>query len=274
MERTRVYEAPPAVRVVILVIAASLMPVHAGAETVRTAVFQLEPFTMEDPQTGEITGISVEYWRRCIAPRMDVELLIVGLVPLARLERLLENGEIDVIIHFTWTPERAETFIYARESFTSIQPCVVVPSDSPLMAVSRQEDLFGMTLGFMISGYPHAFIRHEQITVENVSADDFRGLNLKKLRAGRLDGVFDMNYISMLYYLARSAHRNSVRVLQLPVEPVPVYSVFRRTPEGRRLADAFGQANRDGIAAGAYEKITAEFFGRAYLQELETAEDE
>src|SRR5574344_576316 len=78
----------------------------AGAEVVRMAVFQLEPFMMHVPEKSEPGGVVIDYWRDYVAPRLGVTLVVTGPYPIARAQKMLEAGEVDVVSQLTKIPER------------------------------------------------------------------------------------------------------------------------------------------------------------------------
>lgn len=229
-------------------------------KTLRLAIFLLEPYMMENPVTGEPGGITVDYWREYIAPRMGYELEVVGLFPVNRVERMLEMGEVDVAPLFTRIPSREERFLYPETPLTEITSCLILSPDSPLREVTQSEDLFDMRIGFLEGGYVPPLLQHPRISLELVASEDYRKLNLNKLFAGRLDAALDINYLSLMYYLKDRGLTDRVRILMLPVEKVNVYSIFRKTPEGDQLREQYDSINRQGQADGVFDSIAEGYF--------------
>lgn len=230
----------------------------AAAETLRMAVFQLEPFMMETAP-GKLGGVTIEYWRRYIAPKLGVDLEVVGPFPIPRVVKMLENGEVDTIANMTKIPEREAIFIYPQTHLATISTCVMVRADDPLSSARSPSDFYGRKIGFTEDSYLPPFMIDDRIALELVSSADYRRMNLNKLFAGRIDGVLDLNYVSFRYYLRKNGLESKVKTLLLPVEKVKVYSLFRKTKEGRALSEAFDRANREGLAAGVFESIAREF---------------
>lgn len=242
-----------------LVMLFNVLPKAANAETVKMAVFLLEPFMMYGPD-GEVTGVAVEYWRRYIAPRMGVELEVVGLFPIMRALSLLESGAVDIIPNMTKIPEREAKFLFPDTMLAKIDSCLMVNNDSTLFAVDSQEALFDLRIGFLEAAYVPPLFVHDRIHFELVQNEDYRQLNLNKLWAGRLDAILDINYISLTYYLKQKGYENKVRILPLPVEAVPVFTLFRNTEKGRALCERYDKINTQGLAEGAFEQILDSFF--------------
>ncbi|MBP7494104.1 MAG: transporter substrate-binding domain-containing protein [Spirochaetales bacterium] len=229
-----------------------------SAQTVRMAVFQLEPFMME-VSPKKAGGVTVEYWERFLAPKMGVNLEVVGPYPIPRVMKMLENGEVDVVSQLSKTAERDAIFLYPETHLTLIKYCVIVRANDPLNAIKSPADFYGKKIGFSEDTYLPPFMIDERIKIELVSNADYRRINLNKLFAGRIDGILDLNYDSFCYYLKINGLYEKVKPLLLPLEPGKVYSLFRRTPEGKALSEAFDRANREGLAAGVFESITREY---------------
>lgn len=85
-----------------------------SAETIRMAIFSLEPFLTMKGERQEPAGITVDYWRDYIAPRMGVRLEVLGPFPSKRAEAMLENGEVDVVSQLTKIPYREKNFYIRR----------------------------------------------------------------------------------------------------------------------------------------------------------------
>ena len=225
----------------------------------RAAVFLLEPFMMTDPEHQEVTGAVIDYWQEFLAPRMNREIEVVGLFPILRLEKMLESGEIDIAPLFTKIPTREERFLYPETPLSEIISCLIVLPDSPIQEAKTTEDLKNTRIGFIEGGYIPPMLKDPSITIELVSSEDYRKINLNKLFAGRIDALLDINYISLQYYLKEGGLTDRVRIVLLPTETVYIYSIFRKTREGEQLRREFDQANREGLRLGIFKSILARY---------------
>jgi ABC-type amino acid transport substrate-binding protein len=230
----------------------------AGAQKVRMAIYQLEPFMMQ-VAPKEAGGATVEYWKRYLAPRMGIELEVLGPFPIPRVMKMLENGEADVVPQLSWTAERAAIFTYPQTYTTKVVTCVMVLPDNPLSAIKAPSDFYGKKIGFTEDTFIPPFMIDDRIAIELISNFDYRRTNLNKLFAGRIDGVLDLNYVSFRYFLQQNGLESKVKALLLPMESVKIYSLFRKTKEGQALSEAFDRANREGLAAGVFDSISKEF---------------
>jgi ABC-type amino acid transport substrate-binding protein len=240
--------------ILVLVSCSSL----SAQKTLKMAVYQLEPFMME-VAPKKLGGVTVEYWRRYIAPKLGVNLEVVGPYPIPRVVKMLENGEVDTVSQLTKIPEREALFIYPQTHLTYVTTCMMVLPENQLNEIRSPADFYGKKIGFTEDTFLPPFMIDGRITIELISSADYRRVNLNKLFAGRIDGILDLNYESFHYYLIQNGLFPKVKALLLPVEPVKVYSLFRRTPEGRVLSEAFDRVNREGLASGVFSEITKEF---------------
>lgn len=116
-----------------------------------------------------------------------------------------------------------------------------------------------MRIVFMEDAYIPSFLVHENISFHLITAEDYRQTFFNMLFARRVDATLDINYVSLVEYLRNHDYEDKVRIVSLPVEPLKVYSIFRKTEEGMRLRDAFDAANREGLAERRFEMMVNEY---------------
>lgn len=247
------------IRLFILTLALAASCACARAETIRMAVFQLEPFMMAIPGTDEPGGVAVDYWRDYVAPRLGMKLVVTGPYPIARAQKLLESGEVDVVSQLTKIPEREAMFVYPETPLALITLCLVVLNGDPLKEFAGVSDLYGKKIGFIENAYIPPQLIDPRIELELITVTDYRDINLKKLIVGRIDAVLDINLESMAYYLQSGKYRDSVRIISLPFEKVAVYSIFANTERGKRLCGEFEKVNAEGYKKGVYWEIYREY---------------
>ena len=238
-----------------------LTATQISAKTVKMAVFKLVPFMMEDSTSKQIVGVTIDYWKDYIAPEMGVDLEVIGIYPILRAQLLLKDGKVDVVSQLTKIPEREADFLYPEDPLTSIISCLVVLKDSPLQEVNKTEDLFGKNIGFIEAAYIPEMLIHDKISLDLVSITDFRKLNYFKMVNRRIDAMLDINFVSIKYWLISEGYMDQIRFIMLPVKPKQVYSIFRKTEEGKALCDAFNEINKRGISEGIFDKISKKYLG-------------
>ncbi len=226
-------------------------------EVVRIGIFELAPFMMEDAD-GTAGGVAADFWREYIGPAMGVDVEVSGPYPIPRLEKMLEDGDVDVIPYITRIPARESRFLYPSAELMKISACIVVRRDSPLLRVETPGDLYGLRLGFITSAYIPKFVQDERISIEFVTTIDFRQTNHLKLMAGRVDALLDINYVSFLYDMNRRGYLQDIRVIPIPSDQVPIYSLFAASPRGRDLRARFEQALSQ-VPNDAFDRITGRY---------------
>jgi hypothetical protein len=244
-----------------------ISPVYTQAVTrpqlgpIRIGIFQLPPFMMVS-ENGEAGGIAVDFWRDYLAPQFNTDIEVVGPFPIPRLEIMLERGEIDVIPYITRIPDRDLRFRYPSIPITSITSGIIVRNDSPLRTISRPEDLFGMKIGFITNAFIPPFVQHDQIELELVTSTNFREINHRKLIHRRVDALLDINIVSFIYEMTINGYINDVRVIPLPEDGVPIYSIFNENPRGQILRRLFEEVMTT-IPSNTFEALT-----NRYLHEV------
>ncbi len=232
-------------------------PRDESRDVVRLGIFELAPFMMNG-KDGSAGGVAADFWREVIGPAMGVDVVVSGPYPIPRLEMMLASGEVDVIPYVTKIPAREAKFLYPSRALMRIAACIVVRRDSPLARVETPSDLFGMKLGFITSAHVPRFVIDERIEIEYVTTTDFRQTNHLKLMAGRVDALLDINYVSFLFDMRRRGYLQDLRVLPIPVDQVPIYSIFGPSPRGSELRSRFEEA-LSAAPPDSFESITRRY---------------
>lgn len=230
-------------------------------ETVKIGIFDLAPFMMEldeSAKEGTVGGAAADYWKELIAPLMNADVEVSGPYPIPRLEKMLETGEIDVIPYITKIPARESKFLYPATPLTRIYSCIIVKKDSSLTAIKSQEDLFGLTIGFITNAYTPPIVLHDRITLDVITTTEFRQTNHQKLMNGRVDALLDINVVSFIYEMKRKGNLDSIRIIRLKDEGVPIYSIFAKSPRGENLRSHYDAAAAR-LPKGSFDKIVERY---------------
>lgn len=229
-----------------------------GRDTIRVGTFPLSPFMMESEDHTRTTGVAIDFWVKHAGPQMDVEVKALGPFPANRVQKMLEDGAIDVIPNMTKNPEREKKFIVSEMPLSEITSCVVVLKKSPLKVITRQEDLFNLRLGFLEKAFIPPIMRHEKINIELVSGDDYFDRLIEMLEADRTDGFIHINYFSLKYELMLHGKKNAYRIIKLPEDKIKVYCVFTKSERGRKLSEKFNEINASLFKSKAYDLLAEE----------------
>ncbi len=231
-------------------------------EKVRIGIFNLPPYMMAIGPDKKPGGSAIDYWKQHIAPKMNVEVEVSGPFPILRVVKMLEQGEVDVITNMTKIPERESMFIYPETNMSEISSCLVVSNDSPINKITDQEDLLGLRIGFIEGGYLPSLLRHPNIKFELSTQTNYQQILTDMLMNKRVDALLNINYISCLYDLSMKGYRNKVRVILLPVERTKVYSIFRKSEKGKRLAKRFDKANILYYKTDIYDNLAKKYLNK------------
>lgn len=224
-------------------------------ETIKIGTFTLPPFMMEigpDKKTG---GVAIDFWKKHIAPEMNVTVEAIGPFPAMRIIKMLEDGSIDLIPNMTKIKEREAKFIFPKTPLSQITTCLVVRKDSPLKKIRRKEDLFNLRIGFLEGGFVPLLLRHEKIKIELVHGADYFQRFIGMLDAKRTDAFLHINHLSLIYELKHMGINEKYRIILLPVKKINVYCVFQKTEKGRILAEKFEKINAPLFKAGIYNQM-------------------
>ena len=230
--------------------AGSLAARPAELESVTVGVFDVAPFVVAGPD-GRPRGILIDYFDKEVAPRMGVRFKWTDPVSVARLEQNLINGKVlfTPILAKTAAREKAK-LIFAGNVDIKFEPCIAVRADHPLTTITSTADLAGMTIGWVRSGAIPAFLRDDRIKFDLVSVPDWEQTNLKKLVAGRIQGVFFSDQFTPRYYAARGDVH--LKLLTLPTLGTSLYGTF--SPKApANLVVRYEKATREAFAKGRWE---------------------
>lgn len=213
------------------------------SETIKIGYFYLETFTIENPGQTKPKGASVEYWDKYIAPKMKVDVEWMGPLPIPRLYQYLDTGEVDAIFVIVKNPDREKKYLFATKPFATATACVYFLKSHPLNKITKVDDLFDMTIGFVEGSVPNPFMKNEKIKIENAQGEGYKKMNFDKLLAKRLDGIYDHNPYTLQYEASKLGISNKIKSLPLPIDPTIFYTAFPKTERGEMFLKMYDAAN-------------------------------
>ena len=217
----------------------------SGAETIVMGYFDLKPHMYQCEATGKVKGASVAYFER-ITEKMGCTVKWVGPFPFSRLIFNLKRRKIiDGTPLMSMTEERKAIFYYPEHFYYLCKPNLIVRSDNPLERITSVDDLKTMTIGQFSRAANSRFItqNHAALTFDIVSA----GLTLfenqlNKLINKRIDAIHTLDEYTLLFTAKRMYIDHQVKILFLPEDPWPFYTVFSKTQRGKMLTEKFDRA--------------------------------
>jgi ABC-type amino acid transport substrate-binding protein len=223
--------------------------IAASGQPIRMAWFTVPPH-MFPPQDGALqpTGPTIELFN-AIAARMGCTVEWVGPVPLSRLDRDRETGELGLdggvltIKIEDWT----RYLLYPKRPYFVAEPCFAVRSDNPIKKIETIRDIEGYRIGFAMTLkgiYPRIILdNRDGLVIDEITGEDWTSRNMQKLLEGRLDAVYELNKYTIIYTAATAGVSDKIKILLLPADPLDHYFVFNKTsPRARELLDAYERA--------------------------------
>jgi ABC-type amino acid transport substrate-binding protein len=198
------------------------------------AWFPVPPHVFAGPAGKPPTGPTIALFE-AIAARMGRAVEWVGPIPINRLGDYQKTGGMSLdgtILHIK-TPAVIDLLYYPSHPYFVARPCLAVRSDNPLPSIRTIDDIKGYRIGFiktLSSNYPAFIADHRDVLViDELSGEGWVSRNLQKLLSGRLDAVYERNQYTLPYQAAIDGVQAKIKVLLLPVDPIPHYFVFHRS---------------------------------------------
>ncbi len=233
---------------------AAAAPAKAAPEIVTVGVFTIAPYVIAGGDGAH--GALIAFFDREIAPRMGVRFQWEMPTTVARLEQSLASGQIAFTPLLIRTKAREDAgIVFVGDKLISFEPCIAVLPDAPLNKISSQADLSGMTIGWVRAGVVPAFMLDKRIKLELAGVIDWERINIAKLVAGQLQGVYFSDQITPEYYARQ--HGVRLKLLRLPTPPLALHSAFG-PGTSNDLRERYRKAVRAAFASGRFESYMHE----------------
>ncbi len=236
----------------------SLMVTTGFGETIKVGFFDLEPYAIKQAD-GKYTGAAIEYFEKYMAPKMGVKVEWLGPMPMTRAYKSLDDGEIDASLIAIMNPERRKIYLVPDNYYISMKPSLILLKTNPLNQITKPDDLFNMTIGYVeIAQYP-PFIKNDKITMDLTKGADYKKKNFEKLKLKRIDAIFDANDVSNPYEAKKFGMYDQIKVVLLPIDQTPIYTVFRNTDKCQKLIKIYNEVNNDLYKTDTMDKILSKY---------------
>jgi hypothetical protein len=229
--------------------AAPAQKARPSIEVVNVGVFTIAPYVVAGPTGAQ--GALIDFFDKEIAPRMGVRFKWETPTTVARLETSLVSGQIAFTPLLIRTVAREDLgIVFVGEKLINFEPCIAMLPAAKLNQITSQDDLAGMTIGWVRSGVVPAFMLDKRIKLDLASVVDWENTNIAKLKAGLLHGVYFSDRITPQYYARQSGV--NLKLLMLPTPPLALHSAFGPTTSDE-LRERYRKAVRAGFANGRFE---------------------
>lgn len=243
----------------IVIFLLMLVIASVNAEKIKIGFFQLEPYVIEQAGGKPPTGASVEYWETHIAPKIGVESEWVGPLPMLRLLKSLEDGEIDVIIVMAKNPDRDKRFLFPATYYLQMRPSLCFLKESAVTKLVKADDMFNMKIGYVDGAFIPPIMKHEKITIDMSKSENYKKNNFDKLLAKRIDAILDVNDISNLYEANRYGILDKIKMVLIPTDATPIFTIFPRTEKGEKLLKRYEPVNEKLHKTATFETIMKKY---------------
>jgi polar amino acid transport system substrate-binding protein len=213
----------------LLVVASS-----AYSQTFRVGFFTTEPeMVIGSDMTAQ--GPLVEYFRK-VAAKMGIQQVEFVNRPLARLFFELDDNNIDAALVLTMKPDRAAKYVYPKTPLCLADTGVVVLKSSPVKKIVVASDLLPLRIGAVGGSAITPILSDKASDIQYVFSNNPLIQLFEMLRSKRIDGVYVPSHRVINYFIKKYADSTEMRILPLPEEPIPFYTVFTKKSAPTYLA--------------------------------------
>ena len=224
---------------------------EAPDRVLRFGGFELAPLMM-GASDAPMHGALPDFIRKQIAPKTKIRLLFTPVTSVTRASRSLADGSVDVVM--IWgirspPPPGAGRFewIYLRSHLQ-----VAVLESSPLRELKAMSDLNGLTVGVMQGGIGKANFPELEVNWDPASVQNWQQVNLRKLKAGRIDAAIFANPFSPTY-LARQENV-PIRLLTAPL-PEREFTMLYSLKSDPALIEEFGRLAEQAFKGPNFQQM-------------------
>jgi polar amino acid transport system substrate-binding protein len=216
-----------------------------------------EPYQMETG--GKVSGIDVDIFT-AVAEQAGCKV-VPKQVPWARLLKDIEAGKMDVAMGASINPERQAyasfSDSYRKDEFILfVKPGKVgALGDQGLDAVAGMAFKVGTVRDYAYGDAFDALMKNPAFA-KNIEESAGTNLNLRKLSAGRLDGLIENRYVALATAKAEGM-AGQIEAHPKPVAADDVYFMFGKKTVQATTVEAINAALKKLKADGRIDQITA-----------------
>lgn len=165
-----------------------------------------------------------------------------------------------------YVPERRDYMIYSKTPYYYAQSIIAVHRSNPLKVVNEAGDISHMVFGYSQRAYVTPFMRDPSIQFDLISSPDFLEINLKKVMAHRIDGIYSPGKASSIFFLEKFGVIDEFRLIDIPEKPTALYFGFSQ--DTIVLADEFDQAFQRLGGQQLYVKLLGRYIDISKLEHV------
>jgi len=222
------------------------------AQPLELATYDYPPF-MEEGNNGP-QGMAIDIVK-AVFKRMRVETHF-QFFPTQRALMMMDTGKADAILTIKKTDQREAAFHFPSEPLFTQQFVIFTAKGSPLRFKGDLADLAQISIGIVSNAsYGPRFDAavSSQALHRLEPANDFEQ-NFKKLIAHRMEAVISSRAMGIAV-LHKLGALDQIEVNGPPVEELPSYLAFQRTPANKKLSVRFDETLRAMKEDGSLTRI-------------------
>ena len=228
--------------------------------------FSIPPHIFLD-KDKKVTGAIYDLMEGYIAPEIGVKFQweTEPTSPARQIYNLREKNN-RIMCLAVYVPARRDFMIYSKASYYCSQSIIAVYKSNPLKVVNGASDISHMVFGYSQKAYITPFMRDPSILFDLISSPDFLEINLKKVMAHRIDGIYSPGKASSIFFLQKFGVIDDFRLIDLPEKPTPLYFGFSKG--NKMLADEFDQAFEKLGGQQLYVKLLGRYIDVSKLEHV------
>jgi hypothetical protein len=233
-------------------------------ETIRIGYYQFEPYVIFQGKNKAPGGPAGEYWQVYLIPEMKVSVEWVGPLPLLRLLKYFKQGKLDAVLLFPRDEEMAKKYLYPQTPFMTGRPGLSLLKDFPLEKISRKNDMYNLEISYVKGGYLPPLLKSESILIDYTTKEKYLAVNLDKLMKKRVDAVFNLDIITIMFEADKHVYGDKIKTLLLPVRPIKFYTVFSPSEQGQKILRLYNPINNRLYKAHIFAELTEKYIPENY----------
>lgn len=207
-------------RALLTVIIFAPFLLRAQNETLKMGYFDFPPHTQD---AAASSAPAIHYFDK-IATLMQVKVRY-QVMPLSRLLKQLENGELDAGLILAKSPERQQLFVYPQQAFFIAQGALLTrKSIPPNLDVFLKNSSYSIALSQQ--GYQSSQLTNFAGRFIGLSGDNVSVRATEMIEKGRLDAFYEADIYSLQHSIEHHSSGSELYILELPKDQVPLYTVF------------------------------------------------
>ena len=209
-------------------------------------------------ELGQASGPLVTFMLEHLAPAMDVEIKLIGM-PLARIFKKMDMGEINGIAIAGYTTKRNQKYIYASQNIHIMESVFAVKKASKLQTIDSIINSKNIRIGYFKGGITTPYIVDNDINLKNIYGVNVWNRNLRRLVNNRVDVIYSPSKLNMLHTIKYNNAFNKVNIIEIPEKRVELYTIFSNSPTNDKMniVNRYNKAFSDINGTYVYNNLLA-----------------